>query len=102
MSQKAHQMGRDELPDPFGGFLAHLGLQLDFEYAVREELLVILWELVERPVDSNIHAPPVVPGSDLAVPIVFADERELSVERDTDTSVSWKLEGGPVVERADD
>lgn len=94
------EMRRDELLDPLGRLLAHLSLQLDLENTIREELLVVVLELLERPVDTDVVATPVVARACLTVPVVLADERELGVEGDTDASVAGKLEGGSVVEGA--
>lgn len=90
-----------ELADPFGWFLASLGLELDFQDSVGEALDVFRGELVERPVDADVHAAPVVAAAGRAVPVVLADEGELSVEGDTDSGVAGELEGSTVVETAD-
>lgn len=94
-------MTANEFSHPLGRFLAHLRLQLDLEHAVREQFFVGGGQLRERPVDPDIGPAPVVARAFLAVPVVFADERELRVERDANPSVSRKLESGSVVEGAD-
>jgi len=81
--------------------LAGLSLQLDFEDGIREAFNILWWELVEGPVDTDVHASPVVAGADASIPVVFADEGEFSVKGDTDTGIARELEGCTVVERAD-
>ena len=78
-----------------------MSLQLDFENSVGKAFDVFCRELIKGPVDTDIHASPVVAGADAAIPVVFADEGELRVEGDTDTSIARELEGGTVIERAD-
>jgi hypothetical protein len=97
-----NEMRRNQFLHPLRRLLSHLSLQLYLEHTVREELLVVLLELRERPIDADVGATPVVAGALLAIPVVFADEGELGVEGNTDTSVAGKLEGGTVVEGAHD
>ena len=49
-----------EVTDPLGWLLAGLCLQLDLKDCVGEELYILLRELLERPVNSDIHPAPVV------------------------------------------
>lgn len=81
--------------------MTSLSLQLDFENSVGEAFDVLCRELIEGPVDTDVHASPVVAGADAAIPVVFTDEGEFGVEGDTDTGITRELEGGTVVERAD-
>ena len=64
-----------------------------------EQLLIRRRQLLERMVDPDIHAPPIIPSARLAVPVVLSYHRELRVERDTHPRVAWQLERRPVVER---
>lgn len=75
-----------------------MSLQLDFENRVGKAFDVLCGELIEWPVDTNVHASPVVARTDTAIPVVFADEGEFGVEGDTDTGIARELEGGTVVE----
>lgn len=93
-------MTRDELTYPLGRLLTHLRLQLDFQHAVREQLFVRVFDLVERPIDANVDSTPVLARSHVTVPIVFSNKRELRVERNADTGVTRQLESSAVVERA--
>jgi hypothetical protein len=81
--------------------LAELGLQFYLEDGVGETADVGVGELVEGVVYANIGAPPVVPRALLAVPIVFADEREFRVEGNSDSCVAGELEGRTIIKGAD-
>jgi len=95
-------MTANEFPDPLWRLLTHLSLKLDFKYTVREQFLVFVRTGFEGEVDPDIGSSPVVTRSRLTVPVIFSDQRQLSVERDTDSSISRKLESGSVVESSDD
>lgn len=95
-------MRADEFCDPLRRFLTELGLKLDFQDTIGEQLFVFGSELLERMVDPDIHSPPVISCSCAAVPIILADHGQFGVERDTDTSISWELESSSVVESAHD
>ena len=94
------QVRTDKLRNPLRRLLTELGLKFDFQDTIGKELFVLGSKLFERMVDSNIRPPPVVSRSTTSIPVILADHRKFSVERDTDTSISWELEGGPVVEGA--
>ena len=64
-----------------------------------EQLFVAWGQLVERMVYSDIRSTPIVSGADLAVPVVFADHRELRVKRDTDAGIARELKRGAVIKR---
>jgi hypothetical protein len=95
------EVGGNELADPAGGFLSELGLQFYFEDGVGETANVGVGELVEGVVDANVGAAPVVTRALLAVPIVFADQREFRVEGDSNSCVPGELEGRTIIKGAD-
>ena len=92
------EMTRDELSDPLRRLLTHLSLQLDLQYSVREQFLVGFGKLIKGEIDSDVHSSPVIRRSSLTIPIVLSNERELSVERNSDSCISRKLESGTIVE----
>ncbi|KAH3674360.1 hypothetical protein WICPIJ_009577 [Wickerhamomyces pijperi] len=70
--------------------------QLNFQDGVWESFNVLWWQLVEWPVDTNVHSSPVVLGSVHTVEVVLSDHGQFSVQRDTDSGVTWQLESGSV------
>ena len=96
------EVAADELAHPLGRLLAHLRLELDLEDAVREQLLVLVGQLGEGPVDADVGPAPVVARPLAPVPVVLAHERQLRVERDAHARVAGELERRAVVEGADD
>lgn len=95
---RLHQMARDQILHPLRRFLPQLGLQLHFQDTVREEFLVVLVQLREGMIDSDVHPAPILAASNLAIPIILPDHGQLRIQTDAHTSVSWKLERGAVVE----
>lgn len=96
------QMTRDQFPNPLGRFLPHLGLQLDLQHSVREFFNIPSGELIEREVDPDVGSSPVLSRTLSTIPVVFSDEGELSVEGDSDSCVTGKLESRSVVEGSHD
>jgi hypothetical protein len=83
---------------PLRRLLAKLGLELDLENTVLEDLLVFREDLFEGEVDTKVGATPVISSARTAIPVVLSDESELGIERDTHTGVTRELEGRAVVE----
>jgi hypothetical protein len=96
------QVAVHEIGDPGRRFLTQLSLQLYLQDGIRKDFLVLFRHLVEREIDPHVFSPPVLAGPGFAIEIVFSDHGQLGVERDSDPSVSGKLERRSVVERAHD
>ena len=73
------EMGRREVTDPLRRLSSSLCLKLDLENGVREEFFVLLGQLLERPVHTDIRAAPVITSAPLAVQVVLAGHGKLSV-----------------------
>ena len=96
------QVRCDKLTNPLRRLLASLCLQLDFKDSVGEALNIFGGQLAERPINTDVHAAPILTSTLTSIKVVLASHGQLSVERDTDTSIAWQLEGSTVVERAGD
>lgn len=90
----------DQIRNPLWRFLPHLRLQFHLQHRIREQLLVLLVQLIERVVDTDIGSSPVFASSRLAIEIVFSDHGELGIEGDTDSSISRQLKSSAIVERS--
>lgn len=97
-----HQMALHEVGDPFVRLLTELRLQLDLEHAVLENLLVLGRKLIERKVDADIGATPVISSTHCTIPVVLANHSQFGVERYADAGIARKLESRTVVEATHD
>jgi hypothetical protein len=88
----------DEVSNPLRWFLANLGGELDLKNTIGEKLLLLVIDLLEWVIDSEIGTSPVPVRSVVAVKVVFTDHGEFGIERYTHTGVTGKLERCSVVE----
>jgi len=95
-------MRLNKILNPLRRLLTELGLELDFKHTVLEDFLVLFGHLIEREVDANVGATPIVPRARTTIPVVFPNHREFSIKRDSHTCVSRELEGSSVVKGAHD
>lgn len=77
-----------------------VGLELDLQDGVGETGDILGRELTEGPVDSDILTLPVLAGTDTSI-VILTNQGQLGIERDTDTGIVLKLEGGTAIEGTD-
>lgn len=94
------QVRPNELCNPLRRFLTKLCLELDFQNTIGEQFFVFRSELFEWMINPNIHPPPVIFRSTASIPVILADHGQFCIERDTNTGISWELEGSSIVESA--
>lgn len=97
-----HQMRLDKISDPCRWFLTKLSLQLYFQNTVFEELFIFERDLLERMVNIDICAPPVVARAYPTIPIVFSNHCEFGIKRYPNPRISRQLERGSVVKTRED
>src|SRR5690554_5057690 len=78
-----------------------MGLKLDLQYSIGEPCDVPRRKLLEGPIDSDVLAFPVVACASFAAKVVFSNQSQLCVQRDTHAGIILELEGSAAVKGTD-
>jgi hypothetical protein len=73
-------------------------LEFHLKHAIFENFSIFIRELWKREIDPNIRSAPVITRASTSIPIVFPDESQFRIQRDTYTSIARELECSTVIE----